>query len=136
MKEDIKILLKNLKTEKEKWIDKIYGVGETRIDLMIDDVIKALENLIKGYRELEEENNKFRNGDIITPKLEAKTRKAIFNDLKNYIPKSKIKEKIEEIKGRKMDIVTSPVHNCDEKLEILKKDKIRIEVLQELLGDE
>ena len=53
---------------------------------------QALGNLIKRYKELEEENNKFRNGDIITPKLEAKTRKTIFNDLKDYIPKSKIKK--------------------------------------------
>ena len=53
--------------------------------------IQAIENII-------EENNKFRDGEIVTPKLEAKVRKAVFNDLKNYIPKSKIKEKIEELK--------------------------------------
>lgn len=54
----------------------------------------------------------------------------------NYIPVQKIKDKIEEIKERKMDIVTSLVHNADEKIEILKKDKIRIQILQELLEKE
>ena len=52
---------------------------------------------------------------------------------KYCVPIQKIKDKIEEIKERKMDIVTSPIHNRDEKIEILKKDKIRIQVLQELL---
>lgn len=55
---------------------------------------------------------------------------------KLYIPIQKIKDKIEELKERKMDIVTSPIHNADEKIEILKKDKIRIQVLQELLEKE
>ena len=60
----------------------------------------------------------------------------LYQDLllkENVIPKQKVKDKIEEIKERKMDIVTSPIHNRDEKIEILKKDKIRIQVLQELL---
>ena len=52
---------------------------------------------------------------------------------KYCVPIQKIKDKIEEIKERKMDIITSPIHNRDEKIEILKKDKIRIQVLQELL---
>lgn len=54
----------------------------------------------------------------------------------DYIPVQKVKDKIEEIKERKMDIVTSLVHNADEKIEILKKDKIRIQILQELLESE
>ena len=60
----------------------------------------------------------------------------LYQDLllkENVIPKQKVKDKIEEIKERKMDIVTSPIHNREEKIEILKKDKIRIQVLQELL---
>lgn len=36
-------LIEKLKIEKKKWENKIYGVGETRIDLMIDDVIRELQ---------------------------------------------------------------------------------------------
>ena len=53
--------------------------------------------------------------------------------MQHSIPVQKVKDKIEKIKERKMDIVMSPIHNRDEKIEILKKDKIRIQVLQELL---
>ena len=69
-------------------------------------------------------------------KYDNEVRKAIdiiLNYVNKSIPVQKIKDKIEEIKERKMDIVTSPIHNRDEKIEILKKDKIRIQVLQELL---
>lgn len=86
MEEDIKIL------ESECYY--LEELGYLRENNHFIRFNQALGNLIKRYKELEEENNKFRNGDIITPKLEAKTRKAIFNDLKNYIPKSKVKEKI------------------------------------------
>lgn len=34
-------------------------------------------------------------------------------------------EDIEELKGQKMDIVMSLVHNNDEKIEILRKEKIK-----------
>jgi len=60
--------------------------------------------------------------------------KELESALDNSVSKDEIEEKIEEIKRRKMDIVTSPIHNTDEKLEILEKDKIRKEVLQELLN--
>lgn len=51
------------------------------------------------------------------------------------IPKEVVEEKIEEIKGRKMDIVTSPIHSTNEKLEILEKDQIRKDILQEILKE-
>lgn len=38
-----KTLIEKLKIEKKKWENQIYGVGETRIDLMIDDVVKELQ---------------------------------------------------------------------------------------------
>ena len=38
-----RILIEKLKIEKKKWENQIYGVGETRIDLMIDDVIRELQ---------------------------------------------------------------------------------------------
>lgn len=46
-------LIENLKTEKKKWVNKIYGVGETRIDLMIEDVIRVIQKL-------QEENKKYK----------------------------------------------------------------------------
>lgn len=51
-----KTLIEKLKIEKKKWENKIYGVGETRIDLMIDDVIKELQTQqeeIELYNETE-----------------------------------------------------------------------------------
>jgi hypothetical protein len=94
----LKSLIEDLKRE-----EKLIGY-----DAEIE--IQAIENLIKGYRELEKENNKFRNGEIVTPKSEAKVRETVFNnfknDLKNYISKSKVKEKIEELKKMNLDCDT------------------------------
>ena len=58
---------------------------------------KAIENLIKGYRELEEENEDLKN-DLHHDGLAHKylTLKA------TSIPKSKIKEKIEEIENTRI----------------------------------
>ena len=39
-----KALIENLKIEKKKWENKVYSVGETRIDMMIEDTIKVLQN--------------------------------------------------------------------------------------------
>ena len=36
-------IIEKLKKEKTKWENRIYGVGETRIDLMIEDVIRELQ---------------------------------------------------------------------------------------------
>ena len=36
-------IIEKLKKEKTKWENGIYGVGETRIDLMIEDVIRELQ---------------------------------------------------------------------------------------------
>lgn len=46
-------IIENLKKEKTKWENKIYGVGETRIDLMIEDVIRELQ---KYQNELEKKD--------------------------------------------------------------------------------
>ena len=56
-----------------------------------EEIIECVKNLIKGYRELEEENEELKrlanNKQWISPCYVAH----------NYIPKSKIKEKIEEL---------------------------------------
>lgn len=78
--EDIKILERMLKIEKECLH---YDVSQ--------DEIRALEHLIKAYKELEEENkdlkNLANNKQWISPCYVAQ----------NYIPVSLVEEKIEEI---------------------------------------
>ena len=46
-------IIEKLKKEKTKWENRIYGVGETRIDLMIEDVIRELQ---KYQNELEKKD--------------------------------------------------------------------------------
>lgn len=113
MEEDIKIL--------EEYID-----FQKQWNLLNHEkaLITAIENLIKGYRELEEENQK------LIYELQEKDDEIRFanRDIKvfetDFIPKSKIKEKIEEYK---------------KKIEEKPYDKpiieIYIRVLQELMED-
>lgn len=91
---------------------------------------QAIEHILSDYKRVLKENESLQ-----------KTYDDCYCKYKHYkqfesISVQKIKDKIEELKERKMDIVTSPIHNADEKIEILKKDKIRIQVLQELLESE
>lgn len=74
-----------------------------------DEVKQALENLIKGYRELEEKN-KYWNDRIEYAKKDTKGLKMyemgmawedMKEDLEKSIPKSKVKEKIEELESYK-----------------------------------
>lgn len=117
---------------------------------------QAIERILKDYKRVLKENEELKEYIAIAPNLDEMTAvkyRNIQQDAyikgraeeqqrakqiiyENYIPIKKVKDKIEEIKERKMDIVTSPIHNADEKIEILKKDKIRIQVLQELLEKE
>ena len=56
-----------------------------------EEIIECVKNLIKGYRELEEQIDKHVYFETTNPKeIE-----------KNFIPKSKIKEKIEELEKLK-----------------------------------
>ena len=41
-----KELVEKLKIEKEKWTNRIYGVGETRVDLMLDEVVDTITKLL------------------------------------------------------------------------------------------
>lgn len=56
--------------------------------------IQALENLIKGYKQLKIENEAYEEGKIFTDE-QIKVIK------ENTIPKSKVKEKIEELESYK-----------------------------------
>lgn len=64
MEEEIRIL-ENLKKEKTKWENKIYGVGETRIDLMIEDVIRIIQNLIDKNKTLEAEISNMYDEEVV-----------------------------------------------------------------------
>lgn len=91
-----------------------YDISLTRDD------IQSLENLIKGYRELEER-------ELWST--------ATINGLKrDFIPKSKIKEKIEELEKDIDDLMQNgDVYN--DNVSKYNDLKLKIEVLQELMGD-
>lgn len=106
MEEDIEEL-----EEIKKSIDTDYGSGRRKV--------QAIDNIINRNKELEEENRIFT--------LEGcRVRLKMYID-KNYIPKSKIKENIEELKQEK------EYYYSDYKIEELNN---KIQVLQELLGEE
>ena len=143
LNEDIKIL--------EEWIEISIGnapewvKSDEILKLIYYKQIKALENLIKGYRELEYKYNKALTDLSIETKRtnEENYRCSLFavenNDLKeklaDSIPKSQIKSKIEEldkqrIKMEKDDIgVGFTLGNNWSDL------KAKIQVLQELMED-
>lgn len=88
---------------------------------------KMLDNIYEG---LEFEDDE----DIRELYLKQKhALKTALNYIDNSISKEVIEEKIEELKNRKMDIVTSPIYSRDEKLSILKRNQIKRKILQELL---
>ena len=88
----------------------------TKIDLKLQETEN--ENLIKEYKELEEEDLKIRATFILS--------------LKDYIPKSKVKEKIEELeKERKRKDEEDIINPFYDQIDITHI----IEVLQELLEE-
>lgn len=111
MEEDIKILEEYIKHDTDL-------VNLPEYDAKI--VYKAIENLIARYKELEEENEQ----------LEAIKNEAIRRYNFESIPKSKVKDKIEELK-KKVEELT------DEKGYWGGSDLLeQIQVLQDLLGKE
>lgn len=121
MEEDIKVkvLEEFVKDYKEYGF---YGIIKS-------EKIKILENLIKRNKELEE-------------LLEEKTMRIGFEDKENYIPKSLVEEKIEEIKKYE-DVAREQIQ---EKVIIADSDSLNfgrkqahnkdIEILKELLKGE
>jgi hypothetical protein len=111
MEENIKILEEKLK-QWEPYKDIRF---KTDIELELQMENRAIENLIKGYRELEEENKKW----------EEWAENAEYDMSVDYIPKSKIKEKIEELENTKL---------CSDRFyQLITEDKIKL--LQELMED-
>ena len=142
MEEDIKILEEKIKEwEPYKNIDFPTETGK-----LIQKENQAIENLIKGYRELEEnkelktikgfeeniEVSKFGEWvgkNYIDYKFEYENYQRILAD---YIPKSKIREMLEELKEIKRvqenNPFTSPVY--------IKELEYGIQILEELLEGE
>ena len=133
MEEDIKIL--------EEFIE-AYKIAEEVLD---GDVIQSIEHLIKRYKQLEEENKELKhitqNYNAYQQKSDNPNSTIIIADEKwfingyfkeNFIPKSKVKEKIEEIEKLK-DVP----HELDFKPYYRVKDlrNIEIGILQQLLED-
>lgn len=109
MEEDIKIL--------EKYTEKDIPCDSCRYCRERPNVTKAVRNLIVRYKELEKE--KLSKSGIY---------KIDINLKENYIPKSKVQEKIEELQSEKYDDIT------------FKYNKIEVNgiievVLEELLED-
>ena len=111
MEEDIKILEKYLKV----------GI------FLNNRGCQALENLIKGYRELEKDLHEMTISN--NHKKENWIHKNCLND---YIPKTKIKEKIEEYEQMRKATYTDLTHFGD-----LRRDTVLevLQVLQELMED-
>lgn len=99
MEEDLKILeefVRNYKEVQEKYKDDEIQAEIERGCYFEEVPARAIENLIKGYKELEEELRPIKN---IEKALDEMDIEGIWNDIKaeDYIPKSKVREIIEDI---------------------------------------
>lgn len=120
MEEDITILTAFL----------LSNIPEIITQEEFDEVKQAIEKLIKGYREKEE----------IIEKLNKNTLDFSNTVVKDFIPKSKVKERIEKLKnGIKNDMQNcNKVKDANWKLAIQRSMAQKIEtkkVLQELMED-
>ena len=133
MEEDIKILENYLHTLKKFSGEEIIKSDEI-IKFIEYKEIKAIENLIKGCRELEGKYNKLfdKYNDRVTEIIELEeAMKRLHDDYRDdYIPTSKIKEKIEEL-----ELERNKFGNC--KIEFYENELIDrdIRLLQELMED-
>lgn len=87
---------------------------------------ESIEHLIEAYRKVKEENLKMRAGHKITEQMNSN----LIEVLKDSVPKSKIKEKIEEIleKGKQM--------SDKERQEETQFMQGKLKALEELLEEE
>ena len=129
MEEDIKILEEIIESYKESYVEEHE---EMNVDVTMNfREFKALQNLIARYKELEEELIKDKNkiDFLVGNKLaevhnHAKEVEINMNAI--YIPKSKVKEKIEKLK------ILAEKSNSEEELYIRKN---QIYLLENLLQD-
>ena len=139
MEEDLKILDGLVKGIYKYGFD--YDVDGEKHDILRYEEFNALENLIKGYRELEEKYNNLKirhNGTKealrVSEELErhfSEEASKLEAELDDSIPKSKIKEKIEEIKEKDKAYKT---YTKDGRENFIT-EYFAIKVLQELIED-
>ena len=126
MKEDIKNLEEIINLCKEEINNNDKNITAT---LDLED-LNSLKNLLTGYKQIEEKL-KIKTGDV--DYLTNKINRHFIDDVtlkQDYIPKSKVKEKIEEINNENLNYSES---------EYYLESEIKgyaIEHLQELLGKE
>lgn len=123
MEEDIKILESFLDVDKQLMED--YGQNAT----IKQEQIKSLENLLTRYKQMAIENQSYKDYYGEPPAYENA----------KYIPKSKIKEKIEELNKEKEETYTKFLESDRSNETLSTKGKMiqgAIEVLQELLEEE
>ncbi len=87
----------------------------------LETVLKAIEDYKKNLYRVNDENA---NLKVLIHDLQ--------QQLENSIPKEVVEKKMEELNKGKMDIVTSPIYSRDEKLQILERNRLKKEILQEL----
>ena len=152
MEEDIKILEDFIKYFEAEAISTKY---RRNISITVgEDDIQAIENLIKGYRELEEENTDLKDLYIRTAKHQHKIGHTELGDYMlaqigaiptfttwekyiTWVPKSKIKEKIEELEKKILEYEAYRERGKETDVEYYDfiANSARKKVLQELMED-
>lgn len=125
----------------EKDIDVLReSILEEKYHLYKEDLKKCVKNIINDYQrqleinqkhqkvneELREKITEFEQED-----LDAIYFNGVFDERREW--QTRIKNTIEELKRRRIDIITSRVHNRNEKIEILRRNKMEIKNLEKLL---
>ena len=113
--EEFKNLKEIIELSEEEINNNDYNVSAV---LDLED-LKELRNLIERYKETKQELESVK--EIYYTQKEIET---------NYIKKSKVKEKIEEIINTGIDVAWEQINYS-----IVEQDKAKIQVLQELIED-
>ena len=102
---------------------------KTDFEYNSDDEIKVIEHILSDYKRTLKENNKLKSAIGIANKLEQEIKK-------QYVPKQKIQNKIEELyqeNNNWTEELSEPDSNFRRVDRNLKRIKNQIDVLQELL---
>ena len=103
MEQDIKNLQEIINLCNEELDNKDENVTAV---LDLTDLL-SLRNLIKAYKELEEENKTLNERNQYLVKYRAKLEKELYESNKNYIPVSLVEEKIEELNKKEKELQNS-----------------------------
>ena len=124
MEEDIKILEEQLKAYKRHLENYEKGECLTNVYYELKKYATALENLIKGYRELELQNKLYQKVHVIVENID--TEKLLLKITEDEsVPKSKIKENIEELDSKAKYCAISDL------TEYMYKKEVLLELLED-----